>query len=111
METESIIAIVASCAGVLSTLISVVSYYKTHREDVKAKTKMQRDSVRKRLALHVIGYFCEETLMAEKIAKTTGETPKQVKERMRKLAEKHPENNEHFYPRMTAKEARDFIVE
>lgn len=111
METESIVAIVASCAGVLSTLISVISSYKTHREDVKAKTKMQQDSVRKRLALHVIGYFCEETLMAEEIAKTTGETPKQVKERMRKLAEKHPENNEQYYPKMTAKEARVFIVE
>ena len=49
--------------------------------------------------------------MAEEIARTTGETPKQVKERMRKLAEKHPDNKEQSYPKMTATEARDFIVE
>ena len=36
---------------------------------------------------------------------------KQVKERMRKLAEKHPDNKEQSYPKMTATEARDFIVE
>ncbi len=111
MKTELIVSIIASCAGVLSTLINIVSCYKTHRADVEAKNKLKRDSIRKRLALHVVGYYYEETLMAEEIARTTGETPKQVKERMRKLAEKHPDNKEQSYPRMTATEARDFIVE
>lgn len=111
MTTELILAIVASTAGVLSTLISVVSSYKTHREDVKEKYKTQRDNIRKRLALQVIGFFYEETVMAEEIARNTGETPKQVKVRMRKLAEKHPDNKEQFYPNMTAQEARDYIKE
>jgi hypothetical protein len=111
MATESILAIVASCAGVLSTLITVVSSYKTHREDEKEKNKMRMDSFRKRLALHVIGYYYEETLMAEEIGRVTGETPKQVKERFRKLAEKHPDNKEQSYPKMTAQEARGFIVD
>lgn len=111
MTAESIVAIVASCAGVLSTFITVVSSYKTHREDVKEKNKMRLDNVRKRLALHVIGYYYEETLMAEEIARVTGETPKQVKERVRKLAEKHPDNKEQSYPKMTAQEARGYIVE
>jgi hypothetical protein len=111
MTAGSIVAIVASCAGVLSTFITIVSSYKTHREDVKEKNKMRLDNVRKRLALHVIGYYYEETLMAEEIGRVTGETPKQVKERIRKLAEKHPDNKEQSYPKMTAQEARAYIVE
>ena len=111
MTTESILAIVASSAGVLSTLISAISAYKTHKEDIKEKIKLKQDNTRRRLALQVIGYYYEETLMAEEIARNTSETPKQVKERMRKLAEKHADNKEQSYPRMTALEARDFITE
>ena len=111
MEIESIVAIVASCAGVLSTLINVVSYYKTHREDEKEKNKVKRDRIRKRLALHVIGYYYEETEMANELASYTNETPKMVKERMRKLAAKHSENKEQSYPKMTAQEAREYIVD
>jgi hypothetical protein len=113
MTAGSIVAIVASCAGLLSTLITIVYSYKTHREDVKEKNKnkIRLDNVRKRLALHVIGYYYEETLMAEEIGRVTGETPKQVKERIRKLAEKHPDNKEQSYPKMTAQEARAYIVE
>ena len=111
MTTESIIAIVASCTGVLSTLISGVCSYMILREDIKERHKTKRDNTRNKLAYQVIGFFYEETVMAEEIARNTGETPKQVKMRMRKLAEKHPDNKEQCYPNMTAQEARDYIKE
>lgn len=108
---EITVSIIASVAAIITALISASAYIRGKREEAREKAKAQRDSVRRRLALNVVGYFCEESLFAEELAKYTNETPKQVKERLRKKAERHDDNKEQFYPSMTAKEASRFIIE
>ena len=108
---ELTVTIIASIAGIITAVISAGAYIKARREETRTKMKAKQDSVRKRLALHVIGYHCEEDLMATELAVYTKETPKQVKERVRKAAQSHEENKEQAYPKMTAKEARVYIVE
>ena len=105
------IAIIGLITGVLSAIITSVAYVYAHFEAVREKNKAKKDNVRRRLALQIIGYHCEESLLAEELAIHTGETPKQVKERIRKAAVTHDENKEQVYPKMTAKEAREYIVE
>ena len=104
-------AIIASIAGIITAIISSSAYIYARREAEKTKAKARKDSVRRKLALQVIGYHCEESLLAEELSKYTKETTKQIKERTRELAKSHVENKEQIYPKMTAKEARVYIVE
>ena len=48
--------------------------------------------------------------MAQKISQYTKEPVKSIKERMRKNAENHDDNKEKSYPKMTAQQARDYLV-
>ena len=102
--------IIASIAGIIVSIMSAVAYIKSSREDAKIKAKAKMDSIRKKLAQQVVGYHCEESLLADELSHYTNETPKQIKERMRKKAESSPDNVERVYPQMTAKEARNYIV-
>ena len=103
--------IIASIAAIITAFISASAYIYGRCEAAKEKEKAKRDSVRRKLALQIIGYHCEESLLAEELSKYTNETPKQIKKRVRELAKSHTENKEQTYPKMTAKEARDFVVE
>ena len=77
---ELTVAIIGSIAGIVTAIISASAYVRSRREEVKEKAKAKKDSVRQRLALQVIGYHCEESLLAEELSKYTNETPKQIKE-------------------------------
>ena len=102
--------IITSISGVIVAIISGSAYIKSSREEAKIKAKAKLDSVRKKLAQQVVGYHCEESLLADELSRYTNETPKKIKERMRKKAESSPDNVERIYPQMTAKEARSYIV-
>jgi len=102
--------IIASIAGIIVAIISGSAYIKSSREEARIRAKAKMDSVRKKLAQQVVGYHCEESLFADELSHYTNETPKQIKERMRKKAEASPDNVERIYPQMTAKEARTYIV-
>ena len=102
--------IIASIAGIIVSIMSAAAYIKSSREEAKIKAKAKMDSVRKKLAQQVIGYHCEENLLVDELSHYTNETPKQIKERMRKKAESSADNAERIYPQMTAKEARVYIV-
>lgn len=108
---ELTVAIISSIAGILTAVISASAYIISRREEVKEKSKVRRDGVRRKLALQVIGYHCEESLLANELSKYTNETPKQIKERLRELAKSHAENKEQTYPKMTAKDARDYLID
>ena len=102
--------IIGSIAGIITAIISASAYLRGKREEEKAKAKAKMDEVRKKLALQVIGHFYEEEVMAQELSTFTGEPVKTIKERMRKSAESNPDNKEAVYPRMTALQARDYIV-
>lgn len=109
MSTESLIAIVASLSGVVSTLVTVISYAIAHTQESKAKAKAMRDEVRKKLSKQLIAYYYEEQVMISELSKVTGKPEQTIKKEMRTNAQNHAENLEHVYPNMTANQARDYI--
>ena len=107
METAT--AILSSITTIIVGAMSAYALIKSRHNEAKEKAKTQIDSVRQKLALQVIGYHCEEEFLAQELSTHTKETAKQIKERMRGMAKTHSENKEQTYPKMTAKEAREYI--
>lgn len=107
---EITITIIASIAGIITACISASAYLRGKREEERWKAKIKMDETRRRLALQVVGYFYEEELMAHELSTFTKEPIKSIKERMRKAVEAYDENKEAVYPRMTAAQARDYII-
>lgn len=109
MDAQSIVAIVASIAGILSTLVTVICHTISKIQDSKIKARVKRDEIRKRLSLQLVGYYYEEQILISKLSEITGTPELTIKKEMRKAAQNHAENIENVYPDMTATKARDYI--
>lgn len=109
METHLIITVIASIAGIISTLVTIIGYVRVRIEDLKLKSKERQCPVRKKLASQIIGYYYEEQVLIEELAKHTNKNPKTIKIEMRKKAAQHIENISKIQPDMSANEARKYI--
>ena len=109
MKTEIIITIIASVAGIVSTLITIIGYVRVRIEELNLKAKEKQNTVRKKLVAQVVGYYYEEQILIEELAKYTNRNPKTIKIEMRKNAAQHIDNKENYQPDMSANEARKYI--
>lgn len=107
---ELSITIIASIAGIITASISASANLRGKKEEERMKAKVKMDDTRKRLALQIVGYFYEEELMARELSIFTKEPVKSIKERMRKTVETFPDNKEAVYPKMTAAQAREYLI-
>lgn len=108
METQLIITIIASITGIISTLVTIIGYVRVRIEELKLKSKERQCPVRKKLASQIIGYYYEEQVLIEELAKHTNKNPKTIKIEMRKKAAQHIENKEKVQPDMCVNEARKY---
>ena len=102
---EIAVSIITITGAIITALISASAYLRGRKEEAKAKL----NETKKALAQQVVAYYCEEQILLEELAKTTGKNAETLKKEMRKRAATHEKNVAGISPDMSPAQAKRYL--